>query len=477
MELKRKVVHGFGWMAGGKFVGQLFSWAVTVIVIRLLSPGDYGLMALATLLLTLLNLVAELGLSFAIIQIENLTEKITRQCFGMILIINVSLFVIFILTSNYTAAFFNEPELAPVIQVIAFSFLIAIFSIVPEALLEREMNFKKISIINLIAAVLGALATLILALMDYGVWALVWGNIALVLIKMIIINITSDKFILPTFNFTGMKKIMSYSIAVAMDRTLFFIYTQADIFLIGKFLGKEILGIYSVASHIASLPMHKIMGSINQVAFPAFSSIQSDKHAVANYTLKASRLMSFATFPVFWGVSSVSPEFVDVVLGSKWTDAILPLQLLTLIMPLRMINNIMSIVLYGVGSANVALVNLIISTVLMIGAFYYGLDWGIIGICYAWIAMFPVVFLITTLRTMRTLDCSYLAFLMTAFKPFVAGLGMYMAVYSARLILPEELNLALQFSVLIVVGAITYIGIILAIADELRKEVLGLLGR
>jgi teichuronic acid exporter len=142
-----------------------------------------------------------------------------------------------------------------------------------------------------------------------------------------------------------------------------------------------------------------------------------------------------------------------------------------------MINNIMSIVLYGVGSANVALVNLIISTILMIGAFYYGLDWGIIGVCYAWIAMFPVVFLITTLRTMRTLECSYLAFLMTAFKPFLAGLGMYMAVYSTRLILPVDLNLAVQFSVLIVVGAITYIAIILAIADELRKEVLGLIGR
>jgi O-antigen/teichoic acid export membrane protein len=475
MELKQKVVHGFGWMAGGKFVGQLFSWAVTVIVIRLLTPGDYGLMALATLLLTLLNLIAELGLSFAIIQIENLTEKITRQCFGMILVINVSLFLIFILTSTYTARFFNEPELAPVIQVISFSFLLAIFSIVPEALLEREMNFKKISIINFIATIIGAIATLILALLDYGVWALVWGNIALVFAKTVAMNITNDKFILPSFDFTGMRKIMSFSTAVAMDRTLFFIYTQADIFLIGKFLGKDLLGIYSVAAHIASLPMHKIMGSINQVAFPAFSSIQSDKQSVSNYTLKASRMMCLATFPVFWGVSSISPEFVNIILGKKWEDAILPLQLLTLIMPLRMLNNIMSIVLYGIGSANVALVNLIISSVIMISAFYVGLDWGIIGVCYAWITMFPVVFFITTFRTMRILDTEYLTFIKTTFKPFLAGIGMYMAVYATRLLLPEELNSVLLFSTLIIVGALTYLAIILTIANELRIEVFGLL--
>jgi len=461
-------------MAGGKLVGQLFSWVVTLVVIRLLSPGDYGLMALATLLLTLLNLVAELGLSFAIVQIENLTEKITKQCFGMILVINVSLFLFFLLMSTYIASFFNEPNLAPVIQLIAVSFLITIFSIVPEALLEREMQFKKISLVNLIATVIGALATLVLALLDYGVWALVWGNITQAATKTLGYNISGEKLILPSFDFTGMGKIISFSTAVAMERILFFFYTQADIFLIGKFLGKELLGVYSVASHIASLPMHKIMGSINQVAFPAFSSIQSDKQTISNYVLKVSRLMSFVTFPVFFGMSCISAEFVVVVLGEKWVDAILPLQLLTLIMPLRMLGNIMSILLHGIGKANVAVVNLIISSILMISAFYIGMDWGIIGVCYAWVAIFPIVFFITTLRTMRTIELKYMHLLKTIFKPLIAATGMYLAVYAVRLILPDGLNPVISLSALIAIGALTYAVIIYSTADELRHEVLGL---
>lgn len=477
MELKQKVVSGFSWMAGGKLVGQIFSWAVTLVVIRLLTPGDYGLMALATLVLTFLNLAAELGLTSAIVQRKTITDEIVKQCFGLILIFNLILFLCLFLTSSYIAGFFNEPKLTPVIQLISLSFVITAFGIVPEALLEREMRFKKISIINLISTIIGALITLILALFDYGVWALVWGNISQVATKSLGYIISSDKFIFPSFSLTGMRNVISYSSMVAMERMLFFFYNQADSFIIGKIFGKELLGIYSVAAHLASLPMQKISGVINQVAFPAFSSIQSDKEAVSNYILKASRLLCFFTFPVFWGISSIAPEFVSIVLGEKWLEATVPLQLLTLIMPFRMLSHITSPVLRGIGRADVALVNYILFFVIMTSAFYVGTDWGILGVCYAWVSVFPLVFLIAAFRTMRTIDAPLLAFLKTMFKPLLAGTGMYLAVYSARIVLPDGLNSVLLFSTLIIVGAATYIAIILATADELRQEVLGLLKR
>lgn len=461
-------------MAGGKLAGQIFSWAVTLIVIRLLSPGDYGLMALATLVLTFLNLAAELGLSSAIVQRKTITDKIVRQCFGLILIFNITLFLCLFLSSGHIAGFFNEPKLTPVIQLISLSFVITAFSIVPEALLEREMRFKKISIVNLVSTVFGATITLLLALLEYGVWALVWGNILQVLAKTLGYNFAGHKFIVPSFDFRGLRSVISYSSMVAMERMLFFFYNQADTFIIGKIFGKELLGIYSVASHLASLPMQKISGVINQVAFPAFSSIQSDKKAVANYILKASRLLCFFTFPVFWGISSIAPEFVPIVLGEKWLDATLPLQLLTLIMPFRMLSHITSPVLRGIGRADVALVNYILFFVIMTSAFYFGTDWGILGVCYAWVAVFPFVFIIAGFRTMRTVDASFLAFLTTMVKPLLAATGMYLAVFVTRISLPVEINPLLSFGVLILVGALAYVGLILMAADELRQEVIGL---
>ena len=475
MVLRDKVLSGFGWMAGTKILSQAFSWAVTLIVVRLLSPGDYGLMAMATLVLTFLNLVSEMGLSSAIVQRKDISESIIRQCFGLILIFNFVLLTLVYLSAPFISAFFAEPELLPVVQVLALSFLITAFTIVPEALLEREMNFKKISIINLVSAVIAALITLVLALTGSGVWALVLGNIAMVLIKAIGYNFVNARVIIPSFSLVGMKSISSFGGMVALERTLLFFYTQADSFIIGKIFGKEILGIYSVAAHIASLPMQKISGVINQVAFPAFSSIQSDKQAVAQYVLKAARLMSFTTFPIFWGLSSVSPEFVKVILGEKWLDAILPLQLLTLIMPFRMLGNIMSPVLRGIGRADTAVINLGLSAVIMTSAFLIGTKWGLLGVCYAWLIAYPLVYSIVITRSMRVFAIPLGSYLKSLLKPGIAALGMYLSVYYARELLPAGISPMLQFIAMIAVGAVVYVLIIMTAAKDLKSEAFSLL--
>ncbi len=475
MNLRKKVLSGFGWMAGTKLLSQIFSWVVTLVVVRLLSPGDYGLMAMATIVLTFLNLVSEMGLSSAIVQRKHITQKIVRQCFGIILLFNSLLLILVYFSAPYIASFFSEPELLPVTRVLAISFIITAFTIIPEALLEREMQFKKISLINLASAIAGAITTLTLALNGFEVWALVWGNIIMVLIKAIGYNFINAKIIIPSFSLVGMKSISSFGGMVALERTLLFFYTQADSFIIGKIFGKETLGIYSVAAHIASLPMQKISGVINQVAFPAFSSIQADKKAVSQYVLKAARLMSFTTFPIFWGLSCVSQEFVIVILGEKWLDAILPLQLLTLIMPFRMLGNIMSPVLRGIGRADAALLNLIISAFIMTSAFLIGSNWGLIGICYAWLIAYPLVYSIVIIRSMRVFDIPLISYLKCLYKPIIAALGLYLAVYYAREFVPNSINAIAHFSIMIIIGVAAYILIIATTAKELHKEAISLL--
>src|SRR4030095_11317112 len=109
-------------------------------------------------------------------------------------------------------------------------------------------------------------------------------------------------------------------------QVLWFIYTQIDVVIAGRWLGKELVGFYTVAMHVASLPNQRIAAIINQVAFPAFASIQHDVKAVGRHLLLGVRVLSFIAFPVLWGISSVAPEIVTVVLGAKWNPATLPLQ-------------------------------------------------------------------------------------------------------------------------------------------------------
>lgn len=475
MELRTKVLTGMGWIAGTKFLGQLFTWVITLVIIRLLNPADYGLMTMATLVITFLSMIAELGLGAAIVQRKDLDEETIRKCFGVIILTNFLMFTILFVSAPGIAGFFNEAKLTPVIRLVAVSFLITTFSIVPEALLERELNFKNKSILDLSTVIIGSIVTLILALLNFGVWSLVWGKLATSIIKSIGINIIYTKMYRPSFSFVGMKNIFSFSSIVTLEQAIWFLYTQADSFIIGKLFGKEPLGVYSISLHLATLPMQKISGTINQVAFPAFSSIQKERDKVIQYSLKVARLMSFVAFPITWGISCVSPELVSILLGEKWLEAILPLQLLTLVMPLRMVGSLLPSVLRGVGRADISLGNLLIATAIMPGSFLIGSQWGIIGICYAWLIAFPVVFCIIIYRAMRTIGTPLSTYLATLLKPALAAAGMYLSVYMAKGLLPDGMNPIFNFACLILTGVISYSALIYLFADDLRKELFDLL--
>ncbi len=473
MELRSKVLTGMKWVAGAKMASQLFSWTVTLVVVRLLSPADYGLMALATLVLSLLTLLAEMGLGAAIVQRTDLTKQQIRQSFGLILVLNFSLCVLLNLSATTIASFFGAEQLGPVIQLMSVGFVISAFIIIPDALLEKELKYKSKSLVLLVASLFGAIITLTLALLGHGVWSLVWGQIAMILVKTVGLNIIRPLTYRPSFSLNGMKEIISFSSMVAAERSILLLYSQADTFIVGKIFGKDLLGIYSVSMHLASLPMQKISGMINQVAFPAFATIQSDSEKIKHYVLKVVRIISFMTFPVFWGISCVSPEIVKALLGVKWEEAIIPLQILTLVMPIRMIGNMSSPILRGIGRANVAVVNLIIASIIMTISFLVGTTWGILGVALAWLLTYPIVFLILMHRAGKVLNVSLVEIIRSMIRPALAATGMYTVVILTRSLLPEQFEPILQLIVLAIAGGISYATFIFIIANDVSKEILG----
>ena len=154
---------------------------------------------------------------------------------------------------------------------------------------------------------------------------------------------------------------------------------QADSFIAGKWLGKDLLGAYSVAMHLASLPNQRISALIGQVAFPAFSRIQHDTRKVASHVLLGLRVLSMFSFPIFWGLSSVASEFVHVLLGPKWLASIIPLEIISLVMPLRTINTFVPNAIQGLGKFDVALKNVVLSFAIFVAAFMVGVQWGLMS--------------------------------------------------------------------------------------------------
>lgn len=477
MNLKSKVVSGLGWMAGANFLGQLITWTITIVVMRLLSPADYGLLAMSSVFVSFLLMMASAGLGPALIQATEIDDSKLGQILGLIIILNSGLFLLLFASAPLIATYFNENRLTVIIRVLSTQLVVSSFAVIPDAMLGRELKFKTRALIDLASNIAAGILTLVLAMSGYGVWSLVAGTMLSVSTKTIGLNLFAPHIRWPKLSFYGISPMLAFGGNVTAGRILWFFYSQADMFIAGKLLGKDALGFYSVAMHLASLPVQKISGVLNQVAFPAFSKIQNDPDFISSQVLKSVRILSFFSFPILWGISSVAPELVNLFLGGKWQQAILPLQILPAIMPLRMISNFLPAAVDAVGQPSVTVKNLVVASIVMPSAFFVGGHWGLEGLCIAWILVFPMVFVSNLLRIAPAINLKALAIFKAMAKPAIAGFLMCVAIVTLRIVLPADEDTLLRLATMIGAGALVYGGAAFAFDRRGCKEVLALLRR
>ena len=475
MRFGSRILAGLGWTAGTRFLAQLVAWAVSIVVMRILSPTDYGLLAMATVLIAFLDLFSELGLGWAVVHAREVDVPTLRKVYGLVLIVHGVIFTVVYFTAPMVAAFFGEDRLTLIIRVIGIQFLFVAPGVIPKSMLQRALEFKWRSILDLAVSVVSAVAALGFALAGFGVWSLVLGSLISVVLGTIGINILHPFLRLPSFAFKGLGSLFAFGGYVAVSRVLSFLYRQADTVIGGRFLGKEQIGYYSVGMHLASLPMQRVSAILNEVAFPAFARIQDEPERVAYHVLQAVRLMSLCAFPVFWGIGSVAPEIIRVLLGDKWEPAILPLQLLAIVMPVRLIGQLMPPTLQGVGKAKLAARNQLLVCVAMISAFLVGVRFGIPGLSIAWLAVFPLTFLANLRTWLPVLGLRASQLLGAMARPAIAGAAMLASVAAVRAVgVASGLS---GLATLILVGAISYAALSLVINRDGLRDVRSLFQR
>ena len=456
MSIRQKVISGLYWTVSARLVTQVLTWLMTLVVIRLLTPADYGLLAMAMVFVNALTLLSEAGLGAALVRAPEVDDRKVRGILAAVIVVNCVLYAIQYAAAPAVALFFEEERLVSIIRILALQVLISIFSVIPAAMLARSLDFKRPSIIGLGSAICGGVTTLFLAIAGYGVWAIIVGNLATQICATTALNVVAPWFRWPDFSMKGARGLIGFGGQVTATRVLWAFYSQADMLVGGKLLGKQLLGFYSVAMDLASLPAQKMMSVFNQVAFPAFARIQDDRRQVVAALLKCVRLVSVVAFPVMWGLSSVAPEAVSVVLGAKWEQVAVPLQLLALIMPLRMLSALLPPVTDSLGRADVALRNLAISAVIMPIAFVIGSSWGLLGLSAAWVIVYPLMVLQNIHASVKVIGLSTKAFLSAVARPSIAAAIVFVAVAAARLLLPVILPEWARLVFLIGWGAMIY---------------------
>jgi len=428
------VVRGFLWLGTSAFVGQFVSWLSTILVIRLLSPSDYGLMATTTVFTSFIAMLGELGFGAALIQAKDLSERDIRQAFGWVIVTSVLAWAACYAAAPAIAYFFGRHELIALVRVMAVTILAVTLYIVPQSLNSREMDFGLKARIELLSQLAAALTTLALAVAGMGVWSLVGGVVALQAGKAIGYNRAYPRFFAPLFALSGSSRLFTYGITITAERLLNFVFTYSDIIIIGRLLGTSVLGIYSVALSLASTPMSKVLPIITQVSFTSYARIQDDPERVQRNVLRAARVIAFVGFPVFFGMAAVAPVGIPLILGDQWKAAVLPFQLLCLTLPLKALWPILSPAVAAIGRPGVNLATLAIMAASMIIGILFGVRGGLVGVCVAWLTVYPVVFVITTDHRLRALGIKTREYFAELLFPAVASGLMLGTLYLLSLV-------------------------------------------
>lgn len=391
-ELRSKTVRAIGHLGLGGALGKVVSLGTTLIMARLLSPADYGLMAMAMTVIGFIGFFNEVGIGSAIVQKSELGREEVNGCFAIALLASCALFGATALSSGIIARFFGAPTLGPMIAVLASAFVLGAFGTVPLAFLRKEMRFKVIAGITILSTVVQSGLALLLAWKGFGVWSLVWACVAAAAVQ------SAGAFWLSPWRPRGRygmreaSTLVMYGLQVTSTRVFWYFYSNADKVIIGKMLGARALGIYDMAFSLATLPSSQITTLATNVASPLFSKLQHDLPKLSQFILHFTRGVAYMTYPALIGMLVCSHELVAVILGDKWSELLIPFGALCLMGLIKSVDPLLSQVLIATGNAKklagyTLMCGVVLSLSVLGGAYFDGLR----GVSLAWVLVYPLL--------------------------------------------------------------------------------------
>ncbi|HEY1260656.1 MAG TPA: lipopolysaccharide biosynthesis protein [Stellaceae bacterium] len=470
--LKRSVLTAVGWATATRLAGQLANWAMTLATVRFLRPQDYGLMAVTIAITGFLQSLSYVGFADAIVQSRRLGDEDLRGVFGLILTINAIGLVLLCALAYPAAWFYGEPRLAGLLLAASLVFIAVALQAVPRALLEKKLDLKRVTRIDLASNILSGTLVLLLAWAGAGVWSLLSGLLFRGILQAIGFGFAAPYFRRPRFTLRNLSEVLHFGGLRTAENLLWTFYASADVFVIGKLLGADILGIYSVARTVAALPVEKLSGVVKPIAFPAFAQVQDNRDEALHYLQKATRLLGFLCFPVFFGIAATAPQIVSIALGPKWTQATLPLVILAIAMALRPIGILIPSFLIGIGQIRASFKNTLFATILYPLAFAVGSHWGLIGVCAAWLVATPIQLLVLLRRVAIITGITIFDLIAPLLPPLAGSLVMYASVRAIDVWLPTAGSSAAPW--LVVSGVLVYLGYAALFMRPLATELVAL---
>lgn len=340
-ELKQKTIHGLFWSFIDNFSRLGLQFIVGIILARILSPREFGLIGMLTIFIAVAQVIVDSGFGSALIRKKDCTPADYSTVFYFNLIVSLALYVLLFFSSGIISQFFEETELENMLKVFGLILIINALGIIQQTLFSKEINFKTQTYITLIASVGSGALAIVAALKGMGVWSLVILNLSHAFLNTLFLWIWSVWRPIWVFSKKSFSELFGFGSKLLISALIETVYQNVYYLVIGKYFSAKELGFYTRADQFRNLPSRNIMGVIQRVSYPVLSTIQAEPERLKEYYRKLIRSTMFITFILMSGMAAVAKPMVVTLIGVKWLPTVPYLQLLCFVgmfYPLQALN-------------------------------------------------------------------------------------------------------------------------------------------
>lgn len=457
-DLRRRVVRAMGTSSISNLMGKLVSLMSTLVLVRLLTPEDFGLMAMASTVTGFVGFFNEIGIGAAIVQRTDVSDEEINGCFGIALLASGALCLGVVLASWPASAFFGMDRLQPLLAVLGFGFFFGALNTVPLALLRKDLRFQAVLWLGATAAIVQALVAIPLAWFGLKYWAIVGGFfVGQTVVTSWYWYISSWRPHWPMRLREG-KALLAYGIDITFTRVLWHLYMNVDKLIIGKLLGERAVGIYDVSRSLATLPTSQISGLVSSIASPVFARLQDDLPRLSQVQMRLTRGVAYIAFPLLAGMAVLANELVLVLLGGKWHEAVIPLQALCFSEAIATVTNIQAQLLISTGRVKrLVHFNTACAIVMPLAMVAGAITGQLVGVALAWALVFPLLAVWLQHEALVASGLRYIDFWRAIQPPTLGTALMVAAVYALHAaMLPFALPPLLLLASGIAIGVLSY---------------------
>lgn len=453
--LKNKTITGVFWSSIERFSIQGIHFLVTLVLARILTPKDFGLIGMLTVFTALAQSLIDSGFSLALIRKQDRTDIDNSTVFYFNIVTSIFLYLLLYAIAPFVSVFFHEPQLTELMRVICIVVIINSFAIIQRVIYTSTINFKVQAKATTMAAILSGIIGVVMALQGFGVWALVFQQLSSAFFNTILLWFYSEWRPNFYFSWSSFKGLYLFGFNLMIVEIVSTLYQNSYQIFIGRFFSSADLGHFTQAKHITTLPSTNISSIISRVTYPIMSSIQNDNVQLSAVYRKLSRVIAFIVFPMMCGLAALSFPIVELLIGNKWHFAavlIVPLSFSFMFYPVHVINmNVLQVK----GQSKLYLKTELVKKVIAIAVLILTIPMGVIAMCYGRIITSVLTLLINLFYTSRQVEISLCNLIKDLMPVLCISLLMFIAV---RLVTCLFEGVLLQLLLGLLMGGIVYGG-------------------